>query len=88
MSSNCPLEDHIPLHPTRKHHKGGVQLKLHDTFDMQTRLPSLSYIRIDSLKEVPLQVLREVTRPDGLRVMLQEKSFKTLVNLAGGRKPS
>jgi hypothetical protein len=37
---------------------------------------------MDKVEEVPLGILSETTRSDGLGVMLQEKSFGTLQNLS------
>ncbi len=43
----------------------------------------MSYVRIDNVEEVSLKIVSEVIRCDGLGVMLQEKSFGTLLNCAG-----
>jgi hypothetical protein len=72
-----------PPGPTRKLQNGGVQLKLCGSFEGQKILRLLSYVRIDKVEEVPLSVLSETTRSDGLGVMLQEKSFGTLQNFPG-----
>lgn len=40
----------------------------------------LSYVRIDKVEEVPLEILRETIRSDRLVVMLQERSFGVLQN--------
>jgi hypothetical protein len=73
-------QHYLPICPTRKLQKGGVQLKLCGSFEQQTTLRLLSYVRIDKVEEVPLEVLSEIPRSDGLGVMLQEKSFHTLQN--------
>jgi len=74
---------YLPIYPTKKHKKGGVQLKLCGSFERQTTLPPLSYVRVDKVEEVPGEILSERTRSDGLGVMLQEKSFSTLQNFSG-----
>jgi hypothetical protein len=58
-------------------------LKLCGSFEGQTILRSLSYVRIDKVEEVPLEILSESFRSDWLSVMLQEKSFVTLQNCSG-----
>jgi hypothetical protein len=77
---NYDMDHYLPIYPTKKFQKGGVQLKLCGSFEGETKLRLLSYIRIDNVKEVPLQILAESVRSDGLGVMLQEKSFRTLQN--------
>lgn len=42
-----------------------------------------SYIRIDNVREVPLEILKDTYRSDGLCIMLAEASFNTLRNLVG-----
>jgi hypothetical protein len=58
-------------------------LKLCGSFEGETILHSLSYVRIDKVEEVPLEVLSETTRSDGFGVALQEKSFGILQNCSG-----
>jgi hypothetical protein len=53
-------------------------LKLCGSFEGQTILPLRSYLRIDDIEEVPLGILIEEFRSDGLSLMLQEKSFDTV----------
>ncbi|KAF2675036.1 hypothetical protein BT63DRAFT_450022 [Microthyrium microscopicum] len=72
---------YLPIHPNRKFRKGGIQLKLCGSWEQDTLLPKFSYIRIDNVQEVPLEILMETTRWDGLGVMLQEKSFSTLLSV-------
>jgi len=74
---------YVPIYPTKKHQKGGIQLKLCGSFEGETILRLLSYVRIDKVEEVPLEILSETIRSDGLSVMLQEKSFGTLQNCSG-----
>lgn len=64
-------------------------MKLCGSFEGQTILRLLSYVRIDKVEEVPLEILNEIIRSDGLGVMLQEKSFNTLLpsSLATMRHP-
>lgn len=81
MYPNCRLEHYVPLYPTKKHRKGGVQLKLCGTLGQPTILRGLSYIRIDNVEEVPLEILRGENRCDGLQIMLLENSFNVLTNL-------
>jgi hypothetical protein len=76
-------QHYLPICPTKKFQKGGVQLKLCGSFEGQTILRLLSYVRIDKVEEVPLEILSETVRCDGLGVMLQEKSFGTLQNCLG-----
>jgi hypothetical protein len=74
---------YLLIYPTRKFQKGGIQLKLCGGFEEETILRLLSYVRIDNVEEVPLEILSETTRSDGLGVMLQEKSFGTLQSCSG-----
>ncbi|EHK50805.1 hypothetical protein TRIATDRAFT_296879 [Trichoderma atroviride IMI 206040] len=69
---------YLPIYPTGKHQKGGVQLKLCGSFDGQTILRLLSYVKVDEIEEVPLEILSEIYRSDGLSISLQEKSFGPL----------
>ena len=69
---------YLPIYPTKKHRKGGIQLKLCGSFEEQTILNLRSYVRIDEVQVVPLEILRKTFRWDGLGIMLQEKSFRTL----------
>jgi len=57
-------------------------LKLCGTVGVRTELRLRSYIRVDNVEEVPLEVLYRETRPDGLSVTLLESSFVVLVNLS------
>jgi hypothetical protein len=58
-------------------------LKIYGNFEGQTILRLLSYVRIDKVEVVPLKILSETIRSDGLGVVLQEKSFSTLQNCSG-----
>jgi hypothetical protein len=60
------MDHYLPIYPTKKFQKGGVQRK----FWRGNNVTLSSYIRIDNVKEVPLQVLAESVRSDGLGVML------------------
>ena len=53
-------------------------MKFCGSFEGESILRLLSYVRIDNVQEVPLEILSETIRSDGLGVMLQEKSFNTL----------
>lgn len=81
LPPTASLGHYLPIHPTKKFRKGGVQLKLCDSFGVQTELSSRSYVRIDGIEEVPLEILSEATRSDGLSLMLKEKSFATLQHI-------
>ena len=78
--------DYLPIFPTKKFQKGGIQLKLCDSFDEQTLLRLRSYIRINNVKEVPLEILDEMTRCDGFNIMLQQNSFDVLDNAVRARE--
>lgn len=76
------LEHYLPTYPPKGNfRKKNVQLKLYDSSEARTVLDLYSYLRIDGIEEVPLEVLSEATRPDGLGLMLLEKSFSTLQHL-------
>lgn len=78
-----PLVDlacYLPIYPARKLWKNGVQLKLCGTLEAPTILPLLSYLRVDTVAEVPLEILVEKTRSDGLTLMFQETSFRVIQN--------
>lgn len=49
--------------------------------EKQTWLPKRSYLRIDALEEVPLEVLNAVPKRGDLDVMLKQPSFRAVVNL-------
>ncbi|PVH71215.1 hypothetical protein DL98DRAFT_435621 [Cadophora sp. DSE1049] len=68
---------YLPIYPTRKPQKSGLQLRLCWSLERQTILRLLSYVRIDKVEEAPLS---EATKLDRLGVMSQEKSFSTLQN--------
>jgi hypothetical protein len=71
---------YLPICPTRRLWKNGVQLKLCGSLEAQTVLPLRSYLRIDTVAEVPLEILVEKTRSDGLTLMFQEKSLNAIQN--------
>ncbi|KFY69677.1 hypothetical protein V496_00035 [Pseudogymnoascus sp. VKM F-4515 (FW-2607)] len=48
---------YLPIHPNKKLQKGGVQLKLCGSFEGQTILRKLSYVRIDEVAEVPRETV-------------------------------
>ena len=68
----------------KKFQKNGVQLKLCGSFEEQTVLPLKSFVRIDNIKEVPLEILIGEFRWDGLNLMFQEKSFDTIQHCLRG----
>jgi hypothetical protein len=71
----------LPIYPTRKFCKNGVQLRLCSIFESESILPLRSYLRMDGIEEVPIDVLYEINRRDGLPLIPQEKPFCTMHNL-------
>jgi hypothetical protein len=79
LTRNDFNKDHyLPVYPRKKLEKWNVQLRLCGTYGRPTQLPSVAYVKINDPKTVPLHILREKTRADGLVVMFQQKSYDML----------
>ncbi|KAI9871147.1 MAG: hypothetical protein M1830_003261, partial [Pleopsidium flavum] len=68
-----------PYIPNKKSRETRIQLKLCNSWEVGTELVKRSYVRIDTEYEVPLDMLIEAYRSDGLRLMLQSDSLQKVL---------
>ena len=85
ITSSLPPEatenSHLPIYPCRKWRSGGVQLHLsHDV--IYSQLEKLSYVKVDSVLNIPLAVLEEITWGPGFIIRMKEGSISSILRRA------
>lgn len=73
VDPNVDGSDYLPIYPSRKNQRTGIQLHLRSSFEQWTELYQRSYARVDTECIVPIQILKR-TPEEGLQFELQSKS--------------
>ncbi|KAF6219385.1 hypothetical protein HO133_005211 [Letharia lupina] len=84
VDPNVDWRDYLPIRPSKKNRRTGIQLYLRSSADRWVEMDLRSYARFDTECTIPLQILKK-TPEEGLQFELSSKSRRSVQHYLNGR---